>query len=436
MPLNIPKKSAEVVARAKADVQRELNQSNPFFKNNWLGAIVTAAADRIFDFYIQLEIALLESFPDTATGSRLVRWAATWGKQAKPASQSNGNLIATGAAGSVIPLNTTLSVAGVGEFRTTSAATISEQTIEINDLTRSGQIATAVTASDHGLANGLNVIIAGAADSDYNITAEITVTGADAFQYTVAGSPADEIGTPATASFTAGSVPILSDGYGGDQSLDAGTKISLQSPIIGVDDTLTVDYGAIGGGTDAESEDSLRGRMQDRIQNPVANFNVAAITEKAKDIAGVTRVFVQEITPEVGQFTVYFMRDNDPDPIPTGSEVNKVKDNILTIKPANSADVDVIVSAAAGQPADFTFTALTPNTSTMKAAINANLRQFFNERTEVGVGIDEDAYRAAIYNTIDTTTGQLVSTFTLSSPVGDIAINSGEIGTLGAVVYT
>ena len=61
MPLNIPKKSAVVVARSKADVQRELNQSSPFFKNNWLGAIVTAAANRIFDFYIQLEIALLES---------------------------------------------------------------------------------------------------------------------------------------------------------------------------------------------------------------------------------------------------------------------------------------------------------------------------------------------------------------------------------------
>ena len=66
--LNIPDSADEVVARSKADVQRELQQSNPFLKNSWLGAIVTGAANRIFDFYIQLNIAIRESFPDTATG--------------------------------------------------------------------------------------------------------------------------------------------------------------------------------------------------------------------------------------------------------------------------------------------------------------------------------------------------------------------------------
>lgn len=435
MPLDIPDSAQEVEARSKADVQRELNQSNPFLKNSWLGAIVTAAANRIFDFYIQLKAAIRENFPDTATGDFLTRWATIWGKQKQAASKSNGRAVATGVAGSVIPVSTVLTVNGVGNFISTVAATIVDSTININDLTRAGTTVTAVTASDHGLADGVSVTVAGASNSEYNVTATITVTAADAFQYEIVGSPPNEIGTSATASFTTVSVPVESEDFGAAVNLDAGTKLKLQSPIIGVDDTLTVDFDAVGGGTDEESEDSLRARMLDRIQNPVANFNVAAIVEKAKEVPGVTRVFVQEVTPTIGQVTVYFMRDNDPNPIPVGSEVIKVKDSILEIKPANTADSDVIVLAPTGVPVDFTFSALTPNTITMQAAISANLRQFFDERTSVGVNVDEDAYRSAIFNTVDTVTGDVVQTFTLSAPSGDIVIAAGEIGILGTVTY-
>lgn len=438
MAINIPDNAEEVVNRSKADVQRELQQSNPFLKNSWLGAIVTAAANRIFDFYLQLKAAIRENLPDTATtgeGGLLIRWAAIWGKQIIPASKSNGNVVATGVAGSTIPISTVMTVSGVGNFESTSASTISDQTINIDDLTRSGSIVTVITASNHNLANGVSVTIAGATNTDYNGTFDITVTADDAFQYSITATPPDELGTAATASFTTASIPVESEDFGLSVNLDAGTQLRLQSPIIGVDDIVTTDFGTVGGGTDQETDAELRARLLDRIQNPVAHFNVSDIVEKAKEVAGVTRVFVQEITPAVGQVTIYFMRDNDPNPIPAGSEVTKVKDKILTIKPANTGDADVIVNAPTAVVTDFTFTALSPNTSTMQSAITANLQQFFDERTEVGVDIDEDAYRSAIFNTVDTVTGDMVSTFTLSAPSGDITIAAGEIGVLGNVVY-
>lgn len=435
MPINIPESAASVTARAKADVQRELAQSNPFLKNSWLGAIVTAAANRIFDFYLQLRAAIRESFPDTATGVYLTRWAAIWGKQLQAATKSAGNVVATGVAGSIVPAGAVLAASGVGNFLTTAAATISAQSININDLTRAGTTVTAQTATDHGLADGVSVTVAGASNSEYNITAEITVTAADEFQYQIIGSPPDEIGTAATASFTAASIPVESEEFGAAVNLDAGAILRPQSPIVGVDDGLTVDFGAVGGGTDQETEESLRERLLERIQNPVAHFNVAAITEVAKSVAGVTRVFVQEITPAVGQVTIYFMRDNDVNPIPSGSEVTAVETAVRAIKPANTQDADVIVLAPVGVPVDFTFTALTPNTTTMQQAVTANLRQFFDERTSVGLNVDEDAYRSAIFNTVDTVTGDVVSTFTLAAPVGDVAIAPGEIGVLGNVVY-
>lgn len=435
MPLNIPESAKKVADRSKADVERELGGSNPFIKNHWLGAIVVGAANRIYDLYLQLKAAARDALPDTAIGNSLFRWAAIYGKTQLAASKSNGNVVATGTAGSSIPASTTLTVNGVGDFITTSSGLIVAQTINITDLTRSGTVVTATTPSDHNLANNVSVVIAGASASEYNGTFLITVTASDAFQYSIVGAPADELGTSATASFTTANIPVESVDFGSAYNLDAGSILKLQSPLPGVDDSLIVNFGAIGGGTDQESEEGLRSRTLDRIQNPVALFNANAIREKAQEIAGVTRVFVQEITPAAGQVTIYFMRDNDLNPIPTGSEVTKVKNNILTIKPAHTADVDVIVNAPTGVPVNFTFTALTPNTSTMKAAITANLRQFFDERTSVGVNIDEDAYRSAIFNTLDTETGQVVSSFTLSSPAGDITINAGEIGTLGSIVY-
>ena len=53
----------------------------------------------------------------------------------------------------------------------------------------------------------------------------------------------------------------------------------------------------------------------------------------------------------------------------------------------------------------------------------------------MGVNVDEDAYRSAIFNTVDIATGDVVKTFTLSAPSGDISIATGEIGIFGSVVY-
>lgn len=436
MSIEIPQTAAEVENRAKTDVQRELPEANPFLKNSWLSALITSFANRQFDFYTQLEVAIIENFMDTATGEQLERFAAIWGKQRLAATQATGNVVATGTAAAVIPSGTVLSGPD-GNYTSTSSATISAQSIGVTGIVRSGQTATATTASPHGLANNVPVTISGANETEYNVSAAaITVTGLSTFQYQVTGTP----GTPATgtilAAFTSASVPVQSDDFGADTNLDAGEQVTLQSPIVNVDDTLTVDFGAVGGGTDQETDAALRIRMLERIQNPVAHFNVSDIVDKAKEIAGVTRVFVQEITPAVGQVTIFFMRDDDDNPIPTASEVTTVKNKILEIKPANTDDADVIVSAPTGVNVDFTFTALSPNTSTMRTAITANLEVFFEEDTQVGVNIDEDAYRSAIFNTVDTATGDEVTSFTLSTPTGDVVIATGEIGVLGNVVFS
>jgi len=517
MPIEIPKSAAEVENRAKTDVQRELPESNPFLKNSWLAALITSFANRIFDFYLQLLAALKENFPDTATGIFLERWAAIEGKQRLAATQATGNAVATGTAEAVIPSGTTLTHS-TGSYTSISIATISAQSIIVSGIVRSGQTATATTTSNHGLANNVPVTISGSDQTEYNVTAAvITVTGLKTFEYQVVGSPA----TPATgtilAAFTSASVPIQSVTFGVIANLDAGEQLTLQSPIVNVDDTLTVDFGAIGGGTDQETDASLRLRFLDRRQDPIAHFNASDITDKAKEVAGVTRVFVQEagftaatvsvtsitrvgniatvtlssaqnlesgqtvsilgadqteynvidapillesttifhyivsnspttpatgtitstVTVGIGQVRIFFMRDNDDNAIPSGSEVATVRTKIETILPANTDEAnDLFVLAPVAVTTDFTFTALTPNTSTMQTAVIANLKEFYAENTAVGIDIDQDAYRAAIFNTVDTETGDVVKTFDLSTPTTDITIASDAIGVLGNVVFS
>lgn len=69
----------------------------------------------------------------------------------------------------------------------------------VSGITRSGSIATATTAANHGYSTGDLITIAGAAQSEYNGTFQITKTGDTTFTYTVTGTPV----TPATGTITA-----------------------------------------------------------------------------------------------------------------------------------------------------------------------------------------------------------------------------------------
>lgn len=66
--------------------------------------------------------------------------------------------------------------------------------LAVTSITRSSSTATVTTTAPHLLVTGNQVSVSGANQTDYNITATITVTGADTFTYTVANAPT----TPAT----------------------------------------------------------------------------------------------------------------------------------------------------------------------------------------------------------------------------------------------
>lgn len=70
--------------------------------------------------------------------------------------------------------------------------------VGVSSITRSGTTAT-VTATGHGFTTGQKVVISGATQSAYNGAFTVTVTGVNAFTYTVSGDPV----TPATGTINA-----------------------------------------------------------------------------------------------------------------------------------------------------------------------------------------------------------------------------------------
>lgn len=76
-------------------------------------------------------------------------------------------------------------------------------TVSVTSINRSGSTATVVCAAAHGLTTGDSARIAGAAQSDYNVSAVVTVIDTVTFTYAVANSPT----TPATGTITVKRAP-------------------------------------------------------------------------------------------------------------------------------------------------------------------------------------------------------------------------------------
>lgn len=515
MAVGTPDSAVQVEDRIKADVAREAPDSNPYLRVHWLRSLIAGIARRLFDFYRDLRRTEQRLFPDTADEETAPRWGNIYVGPVNAATPAGGFIVGTGTAGGFVDVGETLTANGK-TYTVTVAGTVLDTVLAVSSITRTGTTATVTTLSDHNLASAVLVDIVGADQAAYNgVGKVITVTGATTFEYQVSGAPASPATGTITAEFTTVLVEVECDDFGADTNLDLDTELVLQSPIVDVDDAFYVTFGAVGGGSDTESTADYQARYLEKIRNPVAHFNAADIEDKAKTVAGVTRVFVEESgtfvgtvsvssltrsgtvakavtasphgfedgnrttvngadqteynvtnTPilvedattfyylitgapaspatgtinaatviPLGQVRTFFMRDNDPDPIPSASEVQDVKDALDTIRPANTSSANNIVSAPAPITVNYTFTELTPNTGTMQAALSANLAQFHQEETAVSVSVTEEQYKAAIQNTVDPDTGDRVATFTLSSPPGDISISSGQIAVLGSVTF-
>lgn len=212
---------------------------------------------------------------------------------------------------------------------------------------------------------------------------------------------------------------------GANGNTPAGVQLSLVTPIAGVNGAATVGALGLTQGTDTETDDALRTRLLERIQRPPQGGSASDYVAWAKEVAGVTRAWVypQELGP--GTVTVRFVRDDDANIIPDAAEVQAVQDYIDERRPVTAA---VTVVAPVAVPLDLTIQ-LKPNTSSVQAAVQAELADLLRREAEPGSTILVSHIREAISIAAGETDHVLVS------PTADVTHNTGEIAVLGTITW-
>jgi uncharacterized phage protein gp47/JayE len=204
------------------------------------------------------------------------------------------------------------------------------------------------------------------------------------------------------------------------------TVLSFSSPVSGANATGTTS--ALTGGTDTESDDSLRARLLARIQEPPhggAKFDYEAWT---LSVAGVTRVWVYPLEEGEGTVIVRFMMDDTyTNGIPLAGDVTTVQTYLESVRPV-TADVTAVAPIAA--PMNFTIDLGTDDTAEIRAAVEAELKDMLRRDAKPGGTILVSRIREAISIAAGETD------HVLTTPNANVTHTTGQIATMGTITWT
>jgi len=223
---------------------------------------------------------------------------------------------------------------------------------------------------------------------------------------------------------------LIAETPGQDGNAPAATALTSESPIDGVNATVTVTAGGLTGGADVEDIDSLRSRVLERIRQPPHGGAKHDYVAWAKEVAGVTRAWCYPLEMGDGTVTVRFVRDNDASLIPDAAEVEAVQAYIDELRPAAA---HLFVVAPVAVPIDFEI-ALVPDSPSIRAAVEAGLRDVLIREAVPEGGNDEGKIpRTHLAEAISLSAGE--NDHVLQSPAADITLSVGEMATFGSITW-
>jgi len=171
-----------------------------------------------------------------------------------------------------------------------------------------------------------------------------------------------------TISGGVGTLALTAVTAGRNGNVTTGQTISVLSPIPGLDSDGTVNTIEIEA-EDTETNDSLRSRLLDRIQNPPSGGAANDYIQWAKSVAGVTRAWVLPLNTGPGTVGVSFVEDDDNPITPDAAKLTEVSDFIEALRPVTA---NVTVFAPNLLPIDLDIS-LKPNTIVEQTAVIAQL---------------------------------------------------------------
>lgn len=448
MPLSYPTLE-QLIETARAEFRRQLPDIDPTVFGSWARGFIDGCGAMAHALGFVVRDLEQELFPQTATGEFLDRWGAYENLPRNPATGANGFVSLNGTVATVINAGQQFTGSNDVVYTVLSPSAVEVVGLLVTSLTRVGTTATAITATPHRLATSMKTTIAGALELAYNGLVTVTVTGENSFTYQVAGSPTTPASGTITETSNFASLNVQAATTGPGTNMLAGGTLNVSLPNL---DTLAyVQFGALGGGADLESDADYRDRIIESRSNISGVFTEDQIKIAARTVPGNTRVFVKRpvtslgsgtpgtpaYSPAPGQVVVIILRDDDANIIPTQTILDQTKAVIISQGrlPAHTRAADVFVLAPVAQVVNFTFSAINPNTETMKTSIRNQLTAFFQDSVTFEEDIPAASYNGAIQNTRDTVTGDRLMSFTLSSPLASIVVADGNIPVLGSVTF-
>lgn len=229
---------------------------------------------------------------------------------------------------------------------------------------------------------------------------------------------------PATLAGGSASVTVeaVAAGAGGD--IEAGALLTLTSPIAGINATMTV-ASIETAGSDEEADDALRARLLDRIRKPPQGGSATDYVAWALAQPGVTRAWCYPLWLGAGTVGLTFMMDGREDPVPLAGDVEAVQAALDLLRPVTA---DLTVFAPATLPVDFTIR-ISPDTPAIRAAILAELADFFAREAEPGGTL----WRSRIGEVLSLAEGEFNHVVEL--PGVDVTTPAGTLAVLGDVGF-
>lgn len=268
----------------------------------------------------------------------------------------------------------------------------------------------------------------------------------DGYQYTVA----TEIKIQDSGEGHGGITAVLPDvtddvtGGGANGNADAGTVLTLDVNIAGVEAQLTLIEAATGG-ADIEDEEAFRSRGLLSWQEPPQGGSDTDYKKWALEVSGVTRAWVKRRLNGAGTVGVYIMCDgNLNDGFPVGTDgISQLEDwgavkasgDQLSVAdhiyPLQTDTAIIFVCSPIRKIIDFEIAGIKDADSTIVSNIKEALATlFFDESNPDGTGkIDLSDINKSISN-VDGTKGYI-----LNSPSSNITFDIGEIPLLGEVDF-
>lgn len=229
------------------------------------------------------------------------------------------------------------------------------------------------------------------------------------------------------------------DGIAGNALAE--TPLEIISGVAG-DALAEVDADGIAGGTDVEDIESFRERILFRKRNPPHSGAAADYVMWAKELAGVSRVFVEPLWSGVGTVRVFpLMDDLYANGIPPDVEIARIADHIETLRPAGAS---ITVAAATPKVVNVEITNLLPDTTATREAVLIELRAAFRRLSRVAGSANAHSAmpylasaasfsRSWIWQAVANATGE--ERHIITAPAADTTLAAGEIPVLGNVSF-